>query len=107
MVKNMDPNPLIRSAPHDAFDVLPGNVQMHFAERVVAPVRGGEWQLKRVLERIEADYDFVLVDCPPADNIVTDNALLACQHVLIPAGMHPDSQRSIATLMGQIDSLDK
>ncbi len=78
---------------------------MHFAERVVAPVRGGELQLKRILGRIKADYDFVLVDCPPTNNIVTENALLACHHVLIPARMHPDSQRSIATLIGQMDSL--
>lgn len=100
-----DPGPLIRSAPHDAFNLLARNVKMHFAEQLVVSVRDGEWQLKRSLQHVEEEYDIILADCPPVHNTVTDISLLTCPRMLIPARMHPDTQRSIATLIDQTDSL--
>lgn len=100
-----DPNALIRRAPNDEFDVIPGNMQMYLAEQSLMGQRNRERRLARVFQRIRTDYDYILVDCPPALNVVTDNALLACGRVLIPARMHRTYRGSINNLMGQINTL--
>ena len=78
---------------------------MQFAEQIVASVRGGQWQLTRSLEHVEEKCDIILADCPSAHNTVTDIALLACPRMLIPARIHPDTQRSIGMFIDQTDSL--
>lgn len=47
-----------------------------------------EYILSEKLQEIEGNYDFILIDCPPAISLLTTNALLASDHVLIP--MQPD-----------------
>ena len=59
----------------------------------------------RVFQRIKTDYEYILVDCPPALNVMTDNAVLACRRVLIPARMHRTYRGVINNLMGQINTL--
>ena len=43
-----------------------------------------ETRLKSALATLESDYDFILIDCPPALNLLTVNGLCAAQAVLIP-----------------------
>jgi len=52
-------------------------------------------------------YDFVLVDCPPSLGHLTDNALLACQNIIIPAEAEDTSIRAIDILFNQIDTLER
>lgn len=66
------------------YDVLPANRELAGAEieLVDYPVR--ERQLQKSLEPVTAEYDFILIDCPPALNLLTINALVAAQAVMIP-----------------------
>ena len=97
-----DVNAVIRAAPNDRFDVLPGNIQMYLAEKALATERNRERRLERIFEDIEKGYDYILVDCPPNLGTVTDNALLACRRILIPARMHQTYTYTITTLLAQI-----
>ena len=101
-----DVNKVIRPAPNDGFDVLPGNIQMYLAEKALATARNRERRLERIFEEIDADYDYILVDCPPSLGTVTDNALLACRRILIPARMHQTYTYTITTLLAQIGTLE-
>ena len=101
-----DVNKVIRPAPNDDFDVLPGNIQMYLAEKALATARNRERRLERIFEEIEKDYDYILVDCPPSLGTVTDNALLACCRILIPARMHQTYTYTITTLLAQIGTLE-
>ena len=74
---------VIRPAPNDDFDVLPGNIQMYLAEKALATARNRERRLELIFEAIAGSYDYILVDCPPSLGTVTDNALLACRRILI------------------------
>jgi chromosome partitioning protein len=47
-------------------------------------VIGREMKLRQALESVAAMYDFILIDCPPSINMLTLNALTACDGVLIP-----------------------
>ena len=64
--------------------LLLGGANMTAAKRNYLKVHG---QLRQALSSIadEADYDIVLIDCPPNFNIVTKNAIVASEHILIPA----------------------
>ncbi len=63
-------------------DIVPTNARLASAELDMANLPNREAQLKKVLAR--ADYDYILIDCPPALGLLTINALTAADQVLIP-----------------------
>jgi chromosome partitioning protein len=66
------------------FDVLPANRDLAGAEVELVNEIGRETKLKIALADIKGQYDYVLLDCPPALNLVTVNALTAAHSVMIP-----------------------
>jgi chromosome partitioning protein len=73
----------LHKLPH-GFSLLPGNGDLTAAEVQLMPQPGREIRLKRQLEAVRADFDFVLIDCPPSLGVLTLNALSAADSVLIP-----------------------
>ncbi len=66
------------------FDILPANRELAGAEIELVDIEGRELRLKNELQRISAEYDYILIDCPPALNLLTLNGLCAAQSVMIP-----------------------
>ena len=66
------------------FDLIPANRELAGAEVELVQEMAREWRLKNALKKIEAEYDYILIDCPPALNLLTVNALCAAQAVMIP-----------------------
>ena len=66
------------------YDLLPANRDLAGAEIELVDVQQRESRLKAALLALEHDYDFVFIDCPPALNLLTVNALCAARSVLIP-----------------------
>ena len=66
------------------FDVLPANRELAGAEVELIEMDAREFRLRDALAAAGADYDFVLIDCPPALNMLTVNGLVASDAVLIP-----------------------
>jgi chromosome partitioning protein len=66
------------------FDLLPSNRELAGAEVELVELSGRETRLKDALERVEPEYDYVLIDCPPSLSLLTVNALTAAKRVLIP-----------------------
>lgn len=67
-----------------AFDVLPANRELAGAEVELIELSEREYRLKNALQAGHATYDFILIDCPPALNMLTVNGLVAADSVLIP-----------------------
>ena len=59
----------------DNLDVLPSDMNLAGAEIEFQEVENKETLLKRYLDKVRDDYDFILIDCPPSLNILTINAL--------------------------------
>jgi len=72
------------SSTSGKYDVVPANRELAGAEIELVDVEHRETRLKNALDGIEAEYDYVLIDCPPSLNLLTVNALCAAQAVLIP-----------------------
>ncbi len=75
---------VIQPSPRGGFDVLPANRDLAGAEVEMVGLKQRESRLKDCLLALAGRYDVILIDCPPALNLLTVNALVAAQAVLIP-----------------------
>jgi len=66
------------------YDILPANRELAGAEIELVDIDNRETRLKDSLESVQEDYDFILIDCPPALNLLTLNGLCAAKSVMIP-----------------------
>ncbi|MEO8599241.1 MAG: AAA family ATPase [bacterium] len=66
------------------FDVLPANRELAGAEVEMVELENREKRLKDALSQVAAEYDFILIDCPPALSMLTLNGLCAAHGVIIP-----------------------
>ena len=71
-------------APAGAYDLLPANRELAGAEVEMVDLERRELRLKEALLEVRDEYDFILIDCPPALNLLTVNGLTAAQAVVIP-----------------------
>lgn len=67
----------------EAGDLLPAGLGLALAEQQLSGV-GSEFRLKETLELVENDYDYIVIDTPPALGTLTVNALAACSRAIIP-----------------------
>ena len=66
------------------FDLMPANRELSGAEVELVELENREIRLREALKNVQTLYDFVIIDCPPALNMLTLNGLVAAQAVLIP-----------------------
>jgi chromosome partitioning protein len=66
------------------YDVLPANRELAGAEIEMVDLPQRETRLKDALQTVASEYDYVLIDCPPALNLLTLNGLCAARSVMIP-----------------------
>jgi chromosome partitioning protein len=66
------------------YDVLPSNRDLSGAEIELVGLDRRERRLQEVLQGVDADYDFILIDCPPSLSMLTLNGLCAAHGVIIP-----------------------
>ena len=65
-------------------DVIPGSIHLSAIELELVDVENREYVMKEEVERIKMNYDFVIIDCPPALSVLTINALTTANSVLVP-----------------------
>ena len=65
-------------------DLCPSNINLAGAEVELVSMMSREQRLKNQLEKVQNDYDYIFIDCPPSLGLITLNALTAANSVLIP-----------------------
>jgi chromosome partitioning protein len=86
--------------------VLPANQDLTAAEvRMIGLASGREQRLRVALEPIREHYDLVLIDCPPALNMLTVNALVAADSVLIPMQCEYYALEGLSSLVATIEQI--
>ena len=91
----------------EAFDILPGNIDLTAAEIELMDEEGREQRLKRALDPLREQYDFIIIDCPPALSLLTLNALTAADSVLVPMQCEYYALEGLSALIDTIDALKR
>ena len=85
------------------YDVVPSNGELTAAEIGLVGEAGGESRLRKALEPTRARYRFVIVDCPPALNMLTVNGLCAADSVLVPMQCEYFALEGLAALLDTVE----
>jgi chromosome partitioning protein len=85
------------------FDVMPTNSDLTAAEVQLLDVKLREHRLRLALESTKDKYDFILIDCPPSLSMLTVNALVASQGVLIPIQCEYYALEGLSSLLKTIE----
>ncbi|MEW6330024.1 MAG: ParA family protein [Pseudomonadota bacterium] len=80
----LEPIEAARVTVEGGYDLVPANAQLSGAEVELIEIERRERRLRDAIESVRAQYDYILIDCPPALNLLTVNALVAAQSVIIP-----------------------
>lgn len=88
------------------YDLIPSNSDLTVAEVKLLSVIARELRLKKALEPIKSHYDYILIDCPPALNSLTLNALVAADSVLIPMQCEYYSLEGLTALLCTIEQIN-
>ena len=102
LVHNADPLSAICSTELDSLDLLPSNRELTGATIELLEVKEREFRLAHALDPLRARYDFILIDCPPALGILTLNALVAANSLLIPIQCEYFALEGLSELMGTL-----
>ncbi|MFB6466496.1 ParA family protein [Cytobacillus sp. Hz8] len=87
--------------------VIPATIQLAGAEIELVPTISREVRLKRALEEIKNDYDFIIIDCPPSLGLLTLNALTASDSVMIPVQCEYYALEGLSQLLNTVRLVQK
>lgn len=91
----------------EGLDILPANISLAGAEVELVLKQNREHVLKRVLGQVKDKYDFIFIDCPPSLGLLTVNALVASDSVIIPIQSEYYAMEGLSQLMNTISLVKK
>lgn len=84
LFETVDVQDAIRTLDDDPVDLLPGSLDLANADARLFDADDRHHRLSRVLDEVEPLYDFIFLDCPPATSLLTLNAMVAADALLVP-----------------------
>ena len=84
-------------------DLIIGDIELSTLETEFLNKQNREKVLKNILDTIKNDYDFIIIDCPPSLGILTVNALVASDSVIVPVQCEYFSLEGLAQVLDVID----
>ena len=83
-------------------DILPANIDLAGADVELVYMKNRESVLKNILQKVKDYYDFILIDCPPSLGLLTINALVAADSVIVPIQSEYYAMEGLSQLMNTI-----
>lgn len=102
----LDKYPIPKAIRHTSttnLDLLPGSMELANVDVALCSVRGRELALHRALERLDGEYELVVLDCPPGFSLLAVNAIFAADGILLPVSAEPLAVGALDTLLGAIE----
>ena len=84
-------------------DIIPASVDLSGAEVELIQIFGREILLRNVLAQVKEEYDFIFIDCPPSLGLLTVNALVAADGVIIPIQCEFYALEGVSQLMKTVE----
>jgi chromosome partitioning protein len=102
LIDNLSLNQVTRPSKWVNLDVVPATIQLAGAEIELVEMDARESRLKQALVKLDSNYDFVIIDCPPSLGLLTLNALNAADGILIPIQCEYYALEGLGQLMNTI-----
>jgi chromosome partitioning protein len=93
----------IRHTPATHLDLLTGSLELANADLALSAIRGREIALRRMLDRVRALYELIVIDCPPGLSLLSVNAILASDGLIVPVAAEPLAADALDALLASID----
>ena len=95
--------PIIKVAEN--LDLVPADLRLSAAENKLTTNINGYFKLKKSIEKIRNNYDFILIDCPPSLGILTINAMIASSEVLLVVQSQYLAMKGLDTIIALVEEL--
>jgi len=96
---------IIVKNPEIGFDIIAGNSDLTAAEVHLMNEKNRERKLADTLLQVKSEYDYILIDCPPSLNMLTLNAMVAADSVLIPMQCEYYALEGLSALMATLKNI--
>ena len=96
---------LVRSTAIAGLDLISASMALANFDLAFSDVAGRERRLQSVLEPLRANYDFILLDCPPSLALLPVNALVACDGFIVPVTPHYLALEGLVNLTSAVDKM--
>lgn len=90
---------------HSNYQLAPSNADLTGAEVALLDELGRELRLRHALSQVQDDYDYIIIDCPPALSMLTVNALVAAHSVMIPMQCEYYALEGLSALLDTIEKI--
>ncbi len=107
IVNDVNPKDIILQSEIDGLDVLPAHIDLVGAELDLSELDNRETKIKKLIDKIKADYDYVFIDCSPSLGLLTVNALTAADSVIIPVQCEYYALEGLGKLLNTIRIIQK
>lgn len=107
LVDDVEASEVIRPTSVENLYSIPATIQLAGAEIELVPTISREVRLKRALEMVKDEYDFIIIDCPPSLGLLTLNALTASDSVLIPVQCEYYALEGLSQLLNTVRLVQK
>ncbi|WP_394175412.1 ParA family protein [Guptibacillus hwajinpoensis] len=107
LVDDRDAEEIIQETIVENLHVIPSTIQLAGAEIELVPTISREVRLKRALMKVEKNYDYIIIDCPPSLGLLTINSLTAANAVLIPVQCEYYALEGLSQLLNTVRLVQK
>ncbi|MBM7704214.1 AAA family ATPase [Metabacillus iocasae] len=107
IVEDMSARDVICGTAVDNLSIIPATIQLAGAEIELVSTISREVRLKRALEAVKDQFDYVIIDCPPSLGLLTINALTASDSVLIPVQCEYYALEGLSQLLNTVRLVQK
>ena len=106
LIGEAEPKDVIRKTEFRT-DVIGSNTRLAGAGLEMIDLPGRESRLRKALAKVQQDYDFIFIDCPPSLDLLTLNGLCACDSVLIPIQCEYYALEGLSELISTLKTIRK